>query len=51
MTPEFKKYAGKGLREVCETVGMPPVLHSGSCVDNSRILIALAEMVAEGGIR
>ncbi len=50
MTPEFKKYAGKGLREVCETVGMPPVLHAGSCVDNSRILIALAEMVAEGGI-
>ena len=50
MTPEFKKYAGKGLREVCEAVGIPPVLHSGSCVDNSRILIALSEMVAEGGL-
>jgi len=45
-----KKYAGKGLAEVCEAVGMPPVLHSGSCVDNSRILIALSEMVKVGGL-
>ncbi len=44
------KYAGKGLTEVCETVGMPPVLHSGSCVDNSRILVALSEMVRAGGL-
>jgi carbon-monoxide dehydrogenase catalytic subunit len=45
-----EKYAGKGLAEVCKTVGMPPVLHSGSCVDNSRILIALSEMVKAGGL-
>ncbi len=45
-----KKYCGPGLAEVCETVGMPPVLHSGSCVDNSRILIALSEMVKTGGL-
>jgi len=45
-----KKYAGKGLQEVCEAVGIPPVLHCGSCVDNSRILIACSNMVAEGGI-
>ncbi|MGD9344478.1 MAG: anaerobic carbon-monoxide dehydrogenase catalytic subunit [Candidatus Aminicenantes bacterium] len=44
------KYAGKGLAEVCGAVGMPPVLHSGSCVDNSRILIALSEMVKVGGL-
>ena len=44
------KYAGKGLAEVCSAVGMPPVLHSGSCVDNSRILIALSEMVKIGGL-
>ncbi len=44
------EYAGDGLREVCETVGMPPVLHVGSCVDNSRLLIALTEMVNEGGL-
>jgi anaerobic carbon-monoxide dehydrogenase catalytic subunit len=51
LTPESaEKYAGKGLAEVCATVGMPPVLHSGSCVDNSRILIALSEMVKVGGL-
>jgi len=42
--------AGPGLREVCEAVGMPPVLHMGSCVDNSRILEAATEVVAEGGL-
>jgi carbon-monoxide dehydrogenase catalytic subunit len=51
LTPEAAlKYAGPGLTEVCEAVGIPPVLHSGSCVDNSRILIACAAMVAEGGL-
>ncbi len=44
------KYAGKGLQEVCEAVGIPPVLHVGSCVDNSRILIALTNVVHEGGL-
>ena len=44
------EYAGDGLRSVCETVGMPPALHVGSCVDNSRLLIALTEMVNEGGL-
>jgi len=42
--------AGAGLREVCEAVGMPPVLHMGSCVDNSRILEAGTEIVLEGGL-
>jgi anaerobic carbon-monoxide dehydrogenase catalytic subunit len=42
--------AGPGLQEVCEAIGMPPVLHVGSCVDNSRILVACANMVAEGGL-
>jgi carbon-monoxide dehydrogenase catalytic subunit len=51
MTPEAAfEYAGPGLREVCETVGMPPVLHMGSCVDNSRILTVLAQMATEGGL-
>ncbi|MBI5732311.1 MAG: anaerobic carbon-monoxide dehydrogenase catalytic subunit [Candidatus Magasanikbacteria bacterium] len=44
------KYAGKGLQEVCSAVGIPPVLHMGSCVDNTRILIACCNMVREGGI-
>lgn len=42
--------AGEGLREICETVGIPPVIHMGSCVDNSRVLRALCEMVREGGL-
>jgi carbon-monoxide dehydrogenase catalytic subunit len=42
--------AGSGLREVCEAIGMPPVLHMGSCVDNSRILEAGTEVVLEGGL-
>jgi anaerobic carbon-monoxide dehydrogenase catalytic subunit len=49
-TPEAAYLAGPGLREVCETVGMPPVLGLGSCVDNSRILIAASEMVRTGGL-
>mgnify|MGYP001546480066 FL=1 len=49
-TPEAAHLAGSGLKEVCETVGMPPVLGLGSCVDNSRILIACAEMVKTGGL-
>ena len=44
------EYAGEGLREVCEAVGIPPVLHLGSCVDNSRVLITLTNIVKEGGL-
>jgi carbon-monoxide dehydrogenase catalytic subunit len=44
------EHAGPGLREVCEAVGMPPVLHLGSCVDNSRILTVLTQMASEGGL-
>ena len=51
MRPEVAfELAGKGLQEICETVGIPPVLHVGSCVDNSRILMTLTHMVNEGGL-
>ncbi len=50
LSPEAAELAGDGLREVLEAVGCPPVLHMGSCVDNSRILIAATEMVATGGL-
>lgn len=49
-TPEAAHFAGPGLQEVCEAVGMPPVIGLGSCVDNSRILIAASAMVAQGGL-
>jgi len=48
--PGAAALAGPGLAEVCETVGMPPVLGLGACVDNSRILIAASEMVKTGGL-
>jgi len=51
LIPEAAKlYAGKGLQEICEAVGIPPVLHLGSCVDNSRILTAACQVIAEGGL-
>jgi len=51
LTPESAVvYCGSGLAEVCETVGIPPVLHLGSCVDNSRILLAATEVVKAGGL-
>ena len=45
-----EQYAGPGLREICRAVGIPPVLHLGSCVDISRILVLLSNVVAEGGL-
>jgi len=51
LSPEAAEtYAGKGLQEICRAVGAPPVLHMGSCVDISRILVVLSNMVAEGGL-
>ncbi len=44
MTPEAANLAGPGLKKVCETLGIPPCLHMGSCVDCSRILLALSAL-------
>ncbi len=51
LTPEMAmENAGPGLKEVCEAVGIPPILHLGACVDNSRILTIATAMAAEGGL-
>ena len=51
MTPENAlENAGPGLREVCEAIGIPPVLHLGSCVDNSRILTIASHIAEAGGL-
>jgi carbon-monoxide dehydrogenase catalytic subunit len=51
LTPEAAhKHAGEGLTSVCEAVGIPPVLHMGACVDNSRILMAATAVVKDGGL-
>jgi carbon-monoxide dehydrogenase catalytic subunit len=51
LTPEAtENYTGQGLASVCRVVGIPPVLHMGSCVDNSRILMAATAVVKDGGL-
>jgi carbon-monoxide dehydrogenase catalytic subunit len=50
LSPEMMMNAGPGLREVCEAIGIPPVLHLGSCVDNTRILTVLTQVATEGGL-
>ncbi|OPX63245.1 MULTISPECIES: anaerobic carbon-monoxide dehydrogenase catalytic subunit [unclassified Methanoregula] len=44
LQPEAAALAGDDLRAVCESLKIPPVLHMGSCVDNSRILVLAAEL-------
>ncbi len=44
MMPEAAELAGSGLKEVCQSLGIPPVLHLGSCVDNTRILVLAAAL-------
>lgn len=50
LTPEVMEQCGPGLKEICHTIGIPPVLHVGSCVDNTRILTVLAQCATEGGL-
>lgn len=50
MVPEASKMAGEGLASVCESLGIPPVLHVGSCVDNSRILQLCAVLANALGV-
>jgi carbon-monoxide dehydrogenase catalytic subunit len=44
LMPEAASQAGEGLGGICRSLGIPPVLHMGSCVDCSRILALLAEL-------
>ncbi len=50
LLPEAAEQAGEGLRSVCEALGIPPVLHMGSCVDISRILVACAAIAKALGV-
>lgn len=44
LLPKAAEKAGPGLRGLCEALKIPPVLHMGSCVDISRILVVAAAM-------
>ncbi|HSL32979.1 MAG TPA: anaerobic carbon-monoxide dehydrogenase catalytic subunit [Candidatus Limnocylindrales bacterium] len=50
MVPDAAQLAGPGLRAVCESLGIPPVLHMGSCVDNTRILVLAAALADHLGV-
>ena len=47
---EAAQYCGEGLKRVCKLVGIPPVLHMGSCVDISRMMILAADIAKDWGI-
>jgi carbon-monoxide dehydrogenase catalytic subunit len=48
--PEAIEMAGPGLKAVCGSLGIPPVLHLGSCVDNVRILVLLSALADSLGV-
>jgi carbon-monoxide dehydrogenase catalytic subunit len=50
MVPEAAEKAGSGLAEICRALGIPPVLHLGSCVDNTRILVLAAALANHLGV-
>ena len=50
LLPEAADMAGDGLKGVCKSLGIPPVLHMGSCVDISRILVAAAAIANALGV-
>ncbi len=50
LEPEASSRAGAGLAEICQALGIPPVLHVGSCVDNSRILHICAVLANHAGV-
>jgi carbon-monoxide dehydrogenase catalytic subunit len=50
LLPEAAELAGEGLKGVCQALGIPPVLHMGSCVDISRILVACAAIANALGV-
>ncbi|MBS1201511.1 MAG: cooS2 [Chromatiaceae bacterium] len=50
MMPQSADLAGEGLGGVCRALGIPPVLHMGSCVDNTRILVLAAALAKHLGV-
>ena len=50
MSKEAKKICGNGLRRVCELADIPPVLHMGSCVDISRMMLLATGIARDWGI-
>ena len=51
MDKRAKDICGDGLKRVCELADIPPVLHMGSCVDISRMLVLAATLAKDSGLR
>lgn len=51
MDKSAKDLCGAGLKRVCELADIPPVLHMGSCVDISRMMILAAELAKDSGLK
>ncbi|MDR2455379.1 MAG: carbon monoxide dehydrogenase, partial [Deltaproteobacteria bacterium] len=47
---EAAEGAGEKLKAFCQKAGLPPVIHLGSCIDNSRVLTALSELAKSGKV-
>ena len=50
MAKRAKDLCGAGLKRVCELADIPPVLHMGSCVDISRMMVLVAELAKDSGL-
>ena len=50
MDLDAAEYCGEGLKRVCKLVGIPPILHMGSCVDISRMMILASDIAKDWGI-
>ncbi len=50
MNKDAKEICGAGLKRVCELADIPPVLHMGSCVDISRMMVLASELSKDSGL-
>ena len=48
---QAKEYCGAGLKRVCELADIPPVLHMGSCVDITRMLMLASALAKDSGLK
>ncbi|MCD8105190.1 MAG: anaerobic carbon-monoxide dehydrogenase catalytic subunit [Lachnospiraceae bacterium] len=49
MDKRARDICGAGLKRVCQLADIPPVLHMGSCVDISRMMVLVAELSKDSG--
>ncbi|MFQ8688834.1 MAG: anaerobic carbon-monoxide dehydrogenase catalytic subunit [Blautia sp.] len=50
MDKRARELCGAGLKRVCELADIPPVLHMGSCVDISRMMVLASQLAKDSGL-